>query len=407
MLISFEVPCVVRARHGRSKAVRQLVTTTRVVHDVPVIHESQAELAYAVEMGRPSDGYSHFWHHAGAFYRGTLVFDADASRDGWPVMPTDNPKDVLQSRLWLSVLDGVLSGGSDTFVLDTLMTFLSGTDPVEVQDARWELLDQIKSVRATPETEEDLARVHADVAHVLDDLVIIRRELHIRTGQPCYAVNVRGKKANVVATTTAVHERLRAVPFTHPISYPHERFMGRLEAERHYFAIEDREAMRDFIAGAGAKVPVTLPRGSRLKAAVHDETIDGLELDRVSRVAVHDIASAFAGHSLFALAAPLLRHDRAFFDAFFDLREFLEAVHDPEETREELWSRLVSLNEACADPRDGASVFVNSALAGFLSLAMARYDDSPVVMNLLAGGGPLPAGGGPLPAGGGPLPPRP
>ncbi|MBY3432724.1 hypothetical protein HFN89_00860 [Rhizobium laguerreae] len=369
------------------------MATTRIDFDVPEVGEGNATMSYAAELGRRSEGYSQYFGYRGQFYAAVPVYDGDASRDGWPEDPW-RPSSALYDRLWLSLLADLLENRTakgENPNLHAILGALAG-EYEEDRLAAFEALEmEAAEMKSVPETEEDFEDGRRRASRVLGDLIIYRRQLHIRTGQPCYAVHVKGTKARIAVETTDVHMRLRAASFENPIHYPLQRSNDRIDGLKHYFAIEEREAMLAFVEAWGATVVGTAPRAGRQRWADHDETMDGLELDRIARVALHEIALAFASSTVYALPSVLLREKRAFFDAFYDLKEFLDERHDPEETCEELATKFMALHELAARERSAAHVLISRPLKEFLDRATSRFRDrriSPI--DFLPNAGSLP-----------------
>lgn len=394
MKIAFQVPCVVRGRLGRGKALKSVITTTQVDFDVPAVKDQDIVWSYAAELGRRADGYTHYYQHEGQFYTRTGFYDNDTVQNGWREGPWQ-AETPLYGRLWRALLEDLLETGigkGEDPNLSTVMIAVSGSEDESDRLSAWnDLQTEAASLKMTSETEEDFEEARRKAARVLDDLIIYRREIQLRTRQPGYAVHIRGRKAKIAIESTEVHERLRAAAFEHPTIFPFNRSNERVDALKHYFAIEERDAMLAFVETAGARVVGQVPRASRLRWANHDETIDGLELDRIARIAVHEIALAFASSTLYHLPSVLLRTPRAFFNAFYDLKEFLEQRLDPEEASEETASKLAELHSLAAFDRPGSPGLVNCALGAFLDLALSRFGDRRInAFQILPPAGPVP-----------------
>jgi hypothetical protein len=364
--------------------------TTDIDFDVPEIPEGDVTWSYAAELERRSDGYTQFYGYGGVFYTGTLVWDGEASRNGWPENPWE-PTTPLSRRLWGALVEDIIGraeGRTENRWAQGVITSLHGkAKPWQVFDAT---PDHGFPVRSVAETEEDFEEARQKASMVLGDLIVFRRELCIKTGQPCYAVHIHGKKAKITVANTEHHAALRVASFDHPEHYPRERSNDRIQALRYYFAIEDREAMLAFVEASGAKIVGNVPRASRHRWANHDETIDGLELDRIARVALHEISLAFASSALYALPSVLLRSRREFFEAFYDLKEFLEKRHDPEGTSETLLTKLQALCDVAAN-RDHLDGLINHHLDAYLNRAIRRFGDRRITaLDFLPTAGSLP-----------------
>lgn len=393
MRIAFQVPCVVRGRIGRGKGLKSVITATRVDFDVPEVEERDAVWSYAAEMGRSSDGYSQFYRYDGRFYAGTLHFDNETARTGWPENPwqADTP---LYERLWHALLCDLLEvgiGKGEDPNLCTVISALSNDDVLERTNAWIDLSNDADGMKVCPETEEDLEEARRKAGRVLDGLMIYRRELVLTTGQPCYAVHIKGREARITIGSTEVHQRLRAASFENPVVYPFVRSNDRIESLKHYFPIEEREAMLAFVEAAGARVVGRVPKSARHKWADHDEVMDGLELDRIARITVHEIALAFASTTFYSAPSALLRENRSFFEAFYDLKEFLDERREPEAAGEELETRLTELREQAKAARSVSDGLIDRPLGVFLDMVLSRFGDRRISpLEFLPSAGALP-----------------
>ncbi|MCV9964320.1 hypothetical protein OIU34_20750 [Pararhizobium sp. BT-229] len=391
MKIAFQVPCVVRGRIGRGKGLKSVVTTTRVDFDVPEVAESAAVWSYAAELARSADGYSQFYRYDGQFYAGTGHYDNETVQKGWPEDPwqADTP---LYARLWHALLDDLLEAGigkGEDPNLSTVVAALTLDDVMERASA-WDDL-AAAGLKACPETEDDIEEARRKAGQVLDGLMIYRRELVLTTGQPCYAVHIKGREARITIGSTEEHQRLRAASFEHPVFYPFARSNDRIEALKHYFPIEEREAMLAFVEASGARVVGRVPKASRHRWADHDEVMDGLELDRIARITVHEIALAFASTTFYTAPSALLRENRSLFEAFYDLKEFLDERREPEAAGEELETRLTELREQAKAARSVSDGLINRPLGAFLDLALSRFGDRRIsTLAFLPSAGALP-----------------
>lgn len=393
MRIAFQVPCVVRGRIGRGKGLKSVVTTIRVDFEVPEVEERDAVWSYAAELGRSSDGYSQFYRYDGRFYTGTLYFDNETARTGWPENPwqADTP---LYARLWHALLGDLLEKGvgkGEDPNLCTVVSALSHDDVLERTNAWIDLANDADGLKACQETEEDFEEARRKAGRVLDGVLIYRRELVLESGQPCYAVHLKGREARITIGSTEGHQRLRAASFEHPILYPFVRSNDRIEALKHYFPIEERDAMLAFVEAAGARVVGRVPKASRHRWADHDEAMDGLELDRIARIAVHEIALAFASTTFYSAPSALLRENRSFFEAFYDLKEFLDQRREPEAAGEELETRLTVLREQAQAARSESTGLINRPLDAFLDMVLSRFGDRRIsALEFLPSAGALP-----------------
>lgn len=387
--IAFEVPCILRGKFGRLREPRPIITTTRVVHEVREIRKDRIVFAYAVHLGTKSEGNTHFMYHDGGIFVTTRHHDTSTAESGWPenAYQAHTP---LYARLWNDVLIEALAAPEPPLNVHHLVEAMTVEEAPDRREAWEALAGYSASFKPLPETKEDLELVAARVAPILDDLIVHRREILVRTGQPCYCLRIKGKTASVSIGNTEIHHRLRSADFTHPVLYPHRGHPDRSDLEVHYFPGTDLDGLTSFIKELGLNVPARIPKFYRFDWATHIEDFDGLELDRVARVAVHQVASMFRSQSMLALPDPLLRFDRAFFDRFMALRSFLEARHDPEETGDELWERLSAVKDACARPHAGASDILHQSTHSFLERALSRFGDRAINVDIGLPAGALP-----------------
>jgi hypothetical protein len=377
MKITFRVPCVVRGRLGRCKGLKSIITTTPVDFDVPEVYDKDVVWSYAAELGRRSDGYSQFYRHNERFYGGTLRFDCETARKGWLENPWQADT-LLYQKFWYALLDDLLERGvgkGEDPNLFSLTSALSHNDIIERTNAWIGLSKDADALKRCTETEEDFEEAHQKAKRVLDDLIIYRRELVLATGQPCYAVHIKDCKAKISIESTDVHQRLREASFEHPIFYPYERSNARIESLKHYFPIEERDAMLAFVKAAGARIVGRVPKASRHKWATHDEAMHGLELDRIARITLHEISLAFGSASLFFAPAALLRERRSLFEAFYDLKAFLEQKNEPETTGEKLEQMLRRIRSEALAAQSVSGGLINRPLGEFLDHVLTRFGD--------------------------------
>lgn len=387
MEIAFEVPCVVRARQAGSKTLWLHVTSTSIVVDVPVLDERETEMAYVAELGQRSDGYTPFYYKDGHFYFGTAYYDNDTARGGWQESPWQ-ARTPLYSRLWNALLQDLLSRPYDREIaaLATgIAKTLSGNDASEALSWRVRAI-RAHQYKATSETEVDLEAAKQKAARILEDAVITRRQLHLRTGQPCYAVHLKQGKARIVIETTEVHERLRAATFENSAVFPISGFSERIDGLKHYFPIEEHDAMLAFVESAGDKVVGRVPRASRLQWATHDENIDAIEIDRIARIAIQETAAA----AMTQMPSLLLGGQRGFFEPFYGLKDLLDRRHVPDQACEETARRLAALCDVATDGRQGPPL-LDPRLQAFFSRGLSRFENRRISsLDFLQATGSLP-----------------
>ncbi|MCZ7862664.1 hypothetical protein O9X98_14915 [Agrobacterium salinitolerans] len=369
MEIAFEVPCVVRARQAGSKKLWLHVTSTSLVVDVPVIDEREVEMVYIAELGRRSDGYTSFHYNDGCFYSGTAYYDNATARDGWQESPWQ-ARTPIYSRLWNALLEDLLSRPYDHNVValaSAIATTLSGID---TSHALRERAIRAHRYKATRETAEDLEAAKQRAACILRDVVISRRQLYLRTGQPCYAVHLMQGKARIAIGTTEVHERLRSAAFANETVFPTSGFSERIDGLRHYFPIEEHDAMLAFVEAAGDKMVGSVPKASRLQWATHDENIDAIEIDRIARIAIQETAAS----AMTQMPSLLLGGRSGFLEAFNDLKCHLVQRHDPDQACEETARKLAALCAVASEDTQGPPL-LDPRLQAFFSRGLSRFEN--------------------------------
>lgn len=387
--ISFKVPCVVRGRYGRGKVPKPMVVMADLEHEVPCIDHNDTVLAYGVRYPRKSDGYAQIACRDGVFYTGTSIYD-NASRDnGWPEEPwqVETP---LYARLWNSVLLELMAGRKDNYSVGMIVGAVTAKGD-DTGDAWHWVQATAAGMKPYEHTETDLEGALERARRVLDDLVIYRREIHIRTGQPCYEVRVEGARAKISVGNTEVHSKVRQAAFSHPSVYPWDHSEQHAEIGKHYFPAEDVEGMLEFIARTGAKLPSDYRRIARHQWADHAPHFDGLELDRVARVFLYEVSKSFSVLNGEAFISPLLKFHREFFDAILDVRDFLEERHDPETSGDQLATKLFRLVSACESPGPDVPRLMGERLETFVRQGIARFEDRPIGCDFLSNAGPLPS----------------
>lgn len=387
MKITFEVPALVRARReGSGRKLKYVVTSVKVTHDVPEVSQGEAELAYAVGYPNKRDGFDHIIQHDGSFYACTGVWDGDASREGWPEWPwsADTP---LMLRFWRTIADGLLEMQTEDQLLDIVRMALEPAqgDQCGERMPGWEAFFVLESeadlVKATTETEEDIESFKAVAADILNDLIIFRRSIHIVTGQPCYKVSITKGEARIAHGTTQPNDILRQVRFGRPAFFPYPRWYSHLAATDHYFPIEEREEMLEFIAGCGARIVGAIPRASRLQWAINDSSIHAVEIDRVARLLVHRVGVAFNDAIPLLGSNILAQEDRKFFNAVYDLKELLDQSLDPNDISDEIEARATALLDIARRPRpympQGRPLLADHIFE-FFDQAMSRAEARPI-----------------------------
>lgn len=385
MEIAFEVPCVVRVRQTGSKKLWLHVTSTSLVVDVPILDERETVMAYSAELGRRSDGFTQFYYHDGHFYSGTAYYDSDIAMRGWQESPWQ-VRTPLYSRLWNALLEDLLSRPYDREVetlATEIATTLSGSETSHALRAR---AIRAHRYKATRETEEDLGAAKQKAGRILGGLVIYRRQLQLRTGQPCYAVHLKQGKARIAMETTEVHNRLRSATFANSAVFPTAGFSERIDRLRHYFPIEEHDAMLAFVEAAGDKVVGKVPKASRLPWATHEGNIDAIEIDWIARIAIQETATTAMAH----MPRLLLGGRSVFFEPFNDLKNFLEQRHDPDQACEEIARRLEALCHVAADSTHGPPL-LDPRLQWFFSRGLSRFENRRISsLDFLSATGSLP-----------------
>jgi hypothetical protein len=347
--------------------------------------------AYAAHLGKVSDGASQFIARGDDIFFTTGHHDTTAVRDGWPESPYQAHTKLYQ-RLWNDVLVRGLSVPEAPLNLEYLVKALSGDTP-ERRDAWESVRTYAAKLRPTPETDEDIGIAAARAGMIVGDLIAFRRELLIKTGQPCYRVFIERGRSWVTIGNTDTHMRMREADFTHPVVYPDSLNSGasvcRSEIGVHYFSGMDKEGLLTFLDGIGVNPPKRLPKFTRFEWATHREDFDGLELDRVARTAIYEAATMVNSQFIHGLPVNIMRERRGLYDAFFNLRDFLSARHDPEETGDHLWELLNAFAEEWIE-RDG-KLIMKSEVAAFLRRGLDRFADRPVGSVLAPPTGILPS----------------
>lgn len=392
MKVEFNIPCLVQGRIGRKKALRSVVTVSPLEIDVPVVDEGFMR-AYTVQCDNPAEGYRHYFSYQGAFYTGMRVFEAQLSNAPWPsdIWLDDN---ALTVRLWDAVLEVMLEKGvtkgqdENLFDLVTALTARSLSDRTEA----WESLSsEYMSGRKILATSVCVERAHAKASKILEGLVLHQGELFIVTGRPCYVVDIDDRDASVGIGNTDVHRRMRNASFENEVFYP---FADTIKADglgRHYFAIEDREGMNGFITASGLRRYGRTPDVMGL--AADDGVIDGLELDRIARLFLHETAMAVRRTASFLTPGPLMLGKRGLFGAFFDLRDFLEERNDPQAGANRLADLLSELVEAMSTAGHHGEPLGHDSPIANARRALSRFTDrriDPFVGTVSAGSLPEP-----------------
>jgi hypothetical protein len=345
------------------------ITTTCVVVDVPVLDDRETVMAYAAELGQRAAGYSQFYYNGGRFYSGTEFYEHDTVRDGWQESPWQ-ARTPLYSRLWNALLDDLLcrSDGYDVATsIATIAKALADNTPSEFTGIWGSLRRSARNYKTTPTTEEDLEDARTKAARVLQDVVIYRRQMHLRTGQPCYVVRSKQGKVRVAIETTEVHACLRRAAFDNPVVFPAIVSGLSIDDPKYFFPIEDHDAMLAFIEAAGDNLVGRVPRASRHRWASHDESVDAIEIDRIARIAVHETAVA----AMAQMPSLLLGGRREFFEPFYNLKGFLDRRLDPDDACEETARKLGILCAVATDGTKGPPL-LDARLQAFFSRGLSR-----------------------------------